>query len=73
MSHRSALRLLGLIVLIAATPAVAGESDCLPATVCFTPGGNCTDMIVQAFRRRPADGFGAGLFVHLRADRQGLT
>jgi phosphatidylserine/phosphatidylglycerophosphate/cardiolipin synthase-like enzyme len=48
MSHRSALRLLGLVVLIAATPAVAGESDCLPATVCFTPGGNCTDMIVQA-------------------------
>jgi phosphatidylserine/phosphatidylglycerophosphate/cardiolipin synthase-like enzyme len=31
-----------------ATPALAGEHECLPVTVCFTPGGNCTGLVVQA-------------------------
>jgi phosphatidylserine/phosphatidylglycerophosphate/cardiolipin synthase-like enzyme len=48
MSHRSALMLVALmVVLIVATSAVAGEHACLPVTVCFTPGGNCTALIVQ--------------------------
>ena len=38
-----------LMVLIAvATSAVAGEHECLPVTVCFTPGWSCTALIVQA-------------------------
>ena len=49
MSHRSTPMLVILMVLIAvATFAVAGEHECLPMTVCFTPGGNCTALIVQA-------------------------
>jgi phosphatidylserine/phosphatidylglycerophosphate/cardiolipin synthase-like enzyme len=41
--------LVSLMVLIAvATSAVAGEHECLPMTICFTPGGNCTALIVQA-------------------------
>jgi phosphatidylserine/phosphatidylglycerophosphate/cardiolipin synthase-like enzyme len=51
MSHRSASMLVSLMVLIAvATAAVAGEHECLPVTVCFTPGGNCTALIVQALK-----------------------
>jgi phosphatidylserine/phosphatidylglycerophosphate/cardiolipin synthase-like enzyme len=49
MSDRSARHLIILMVLIAlAMPALAGEHECLPVTVCFTPGGNCTALIVQA-------------------------
>jgi phosphatidylserine/phosphatidylglycerophosphate/cardiolipin synthase-like enzyme len=49
MCHRSVGHLVVLMVLLAlATPALAGEHDCLPVTVCFTPGGNCTGLIVQA-------------------------
>jgi phosphatidylserine/phosphatidylglycerophosphate/cardiolipin synthase-like enzyme len=49
MFHRSARHLVVLIVLIAVvTPALAGGSECAPVTVCFTPGGNCTQVIVQA-------------------------
>jgi phosphatidylserine/phosphatidylglycerophosphate/cardiolipin synthase-like enzyme len=49
MSHRSTPMLVSLMVLIAvATSAVAGEHECLPTTICFTPGGNCTALIVQA-------------------------
>jgi phosphatidylserine/phosphatidylglycerophosphate/cardiolipin synthase-like enzyme len=49
MSHRSMRHLVVLIVLIAmATPALTAGSECLPVTVCFTPGGNCTALIVQA-------------------------
>jgi len=49
MSHRSTPMLVILMVLIAvATSADAGEHECLPMTVCFTPGGNCTAFIVQA-------------------------
>jgi phospholipase D len=49
MSHRSTPMLVSLIVLIAvATSTVAGEHECLPTTICFTPGGNCTALIVQA-------------------------
>jgi phosphatidylserine/phosphatidylglycerophosphate/cardiolipin synthase-like enzyme len=49
MSHRSVLMLVSLMaVLIVATSAVAGEHECLPVTVCFTPGGNCTALLVQA-------------------------
>jgi phosphatidylserine/phosphatidylglycerophosphate/cardiolipin synthase-like enzyme len=49
MSHRSTRQLVGLMVLIAmVTPALAGEIPCAPVTVCFTPGGDCTQTIVQA-------------------------
>jgi phosphatidylserine/phosphatidylglycerophosphate/cardiolipin synthase-like enzyme len=49
MSQRSTLTLVSLLVLMAmAPPALPGASDCTPATVCFTPGGNCTSVIVQA-------------------------
>jgi phosphatidylserine/phosphatidylglycerophosphate/cardiolipin synthase-like enzyme len=49
MFHRSVRLLVVLMVLLAlATPALAGEHECLPVTVCFTPGGNCTGLIVQA-------------------------
>jgi len=49
MSHRSTPMLVTLMVLIAvATSTIAGEHECLPTTICFTPGGNCTALIVQA-------------------------
>jgi phosphatidylserine/phosphatidylglycerophosphate/cardiolipin synthase-like enzyme len=47
MSHRSTPMLVSLMVLIAVATS-AGEHECLPVTVCFTPGGNCTALIVQA-------------------------
>jgi phosphatidylserine/phosphatidylglycerophosphate/cardiolipin synthase-like enzyme len=37
-----------VLLLVVASPALAGESACAPMTVCFTPGGNCTSVIVQA-------------------------
>jgi phosphatidylserine/phosphatidylglycerophosphate/cardiolipin synthase-like enzyme len=37
-----------MLLMALAVPALAGEHDCLPVTVCFTPGGNCTGLIVQA-------------------------
>jgi hypothetical protein len=40
--------LVSLMVLIAvATSTIAGEHECLPVTVWFTPRGNCTALIVQ--------------------------
>jgi phosphatidylserine/phosphatidylglycerophosphate/cardiolipin synthase-like enzyme len=33
---------------VVATPAPPHEAGCPAATVCFTPGGNCTQVIVQA-------------------------
>jgi phosphatidylserine/phosphatidylglycerophosphate/cardiolipin synthase-like enzyme len=49
MCHRAVGHLVVPIALVAVvTPALAGEHECLPVTVCFTPGGNCTGLIVQA-------------------------
>jgi phosphatidylserine/phosphatidylglycerophosphate/cardiolipin synthase-like enzyme len=49
MCHRAVGHLVVLIALVAVvTPALAGEHECLPVTVCFTSGGNCTALIVQA-------------------------
>jgi phosphatidylserine/phosphatidylglycerophosphate/cardiolipin synthase-like enzyme len=52
MSHRFALHLIVLIALIAVAPAAhSGEESCPTVTVCFTPGENCTDTIVNAVAR----------------------
>lgn len=52
MSHHAVLTLISLLVLMGmAAPALPGASDYAPVTVCFTPGGNCTDVIVQALGR----------------------
>jgi hypothetical protein len=52
MCYRSVRHLVMLVILMAlATPTLAGEHECLSVTVCFTPGGNCTDAIVQALQR----------------------
>jgi hypothetical protein len=49
MTQRLTPRFVVLMAVIAlAIPGVAAASDCLPVTVCFTPGGNCTQLIVQA-------------------------
>jgi phosphatidylserine/phosphatidylglycerophosphate/cardiolipin synthase-like enzyme len=37
-----------MVFIVVDAAAVAGEHECLPMTVCFTPGGNCTALIVQA-------------------------
>jgi phosphatidylserine/phosphatidylglycerophosphate/cardiolipin synthase-like enzyme len=37
-----------ICLLTLALPALARAADCLSPTVCFTPGGNCTQLIVQA-------------------------
>ena len=49
MSHRSAPMLVSLLVVMAvATGARPGWPESCPTlTTCFTPGGNCTQMIVQ--------------------------
>jgi hypothetical protein len=43
--HRSIFRVL-MILMALATHTLAGEHDCLPVTVYFAPGGNCTGLIV---------------------------
>jgi hypothetical protein len=43
---RSTVMLLVLFILPA--PLLAAESACPALTTCFTPGGPCTDVIVQA-------------------------
>jgi phosphatidylserine/phosphatidylglycerophosphate/cardiolipin synthase-like enzyme len=39
--------LMVLVVFILAAPLLAAESACPALTTCFTPGGHCTDIIVQ--------------------------
>jgi hypothetical protein len=74
MSHRVTSMLVSLMVLIAvATAAVAGEHECLPMTICFTPGGDCTALIVQALTTAKRSVLVAGLQFHLGADRQGAA
>jgi phosphatidylserine/phosphatidylglycerophosphate/cardiolipin synthase-like enzyme len=36
------------VLIVLALPALARTADCPTLTVCFTPGGNCTQLIVQA-------------------------
>ena len=50
MSHRSTSRLVSLMVVMAvAMAALPGWPESCPTlTTCFTPGGNCTALIVQA-------------------------
>jgi phosphatidylserine/phosphatidylglycerophosphate/cardiolipin synthase-like enzyme len=48
MGKHAVLPCVILLTLIAvAMPALSGESDCPRVTVCFTPGENCTQTIVQ--------------------------
>jgi phosphatidylserine/phosphatidylglycerophosphate/cardiolipin synthase-like enzyme len=36
------------VLIVLALPALARTADCPTLTVCFTPGGNCTQLIIQA-------------------------
>jgi hypothetical protein len=53
-------------------PALSPSATTTPSavTVCFTPGGNCTDAIVHTLGGRQAHDSSASLFLHLGADCQ---
>lgn len=54
-------------------PAPPDEAGCPSVTVCFTPGENCTQTIVQAVGGRHTDDCGPSLVVYLGADREGAA
>jgi hypothetical protein len=71
MAHRCVRLLVVLMVLLAlAVPALAGEHECLPVTVCFTPGGELHWPHRPNPDERQTHDFGASRQFYLGADRQ---